>query len=195
MAGERYEVRLSGSGGQGIITAGIILAEAAAVHEGRNVVQTQSYGPESRGGASRAEVVISDGEIDYPKVTTPNLVLLMTQDAVDAYLDDRTDDAWAIVDSSMAKEIPDRPRLAPLPLTETAREEAGRTIVANIVGLGALAAVSEVVGRQAIRQAVLARVPRGTEELNEKALEAGLAAAEEFLVASRTARWKGGSGA
>ncbi|MFQ6131484.1 MAG: 2-oxoacid:acceptor oxidoreductase family protein [Armatimonadota bacterium] len=195
MAADRFEVRLSGSGGQGIITAGIILAEAAAVQEGRNVVQTQSYGPESRGGASRAEVVISDDEIDYPKVTRPNLVLLMTQDAVDAYLDDRTADAVAIVDSSMAKDIPHEPRVVPLPLTEIAREEAGRTIVANIVGLGALTALSDVVSRESMRKAVLARVPKGTEELNEKALAAGIAAAEEFAEASTSVRGRADSAA
>ncbi|MEA3375983.1 MAG: 2-oxoacid:acceptor oxidoreductase family protein, partial [Chloroflexota bacterium] len=80
----RYEVRLAGTGGQGTILAGIILAEAA-IREGKNVVQTQSYGPEARGGASRSEIVISEGEIDHPKVLEPNVTLCMSQEACDRY--------------------------------------------------------------------------------------------------------------
>ncbi len=82
---ERYEIRLSGTGGQGLIFAGIILAEAAGIHDGKYVCQTQSYGPEARGGASKAEVVISDREIDYPEAIKPDLLLAMSQKSCDAY--------------------------------------------------------------------------------------------------------------
>ncbi len=178
--GERYDVRLSGSGGQGIITAGLILAEAACVHEGYHVVQTQSYGPESRGGASKAEVVVSKSEIDYPKVTVPDLLLVMTQEACDAYIDDRADGAWAILDTSNIRDLPDRENLVLLPLTETARQETGRAIVANIVALGAIVELTGLVRPTSMREAVIARVPPGTEELNQKALVAGLAAVKEW---------------
>ncbi|MDA8217816.1 MAG: 2-oxoacid:acceptor oxidoreductase family protein, partial [Dehalococcoidales bacterium] len=83
---ERYEVRLAGVGGQGLQLAGLILAEAAAIYENKNVVQSQSYGAEARGGPSMSEVIIGDGDIDYPKVTEPDLLLALSQDAADRYV-------------------------------------------------------------------------------------------------------------
>jgi 2-oxoglutarate ferredoxin oxidoreductase subunit gamma len=180
----RYEVRLSGSGGQGIITAGIILAEAACVHEGYHAVQTQSYGPESRGGASKAEVVISKAEIDYPKVTTPDLLVVMTQEACDAYIGDRAEGGWAILDATNIPEVPAGENLVLLPLTELARQETGRAIVANIVALGALVELTGIVRPESMRAAVIARVPKGTEELNQKALAAGFAAVRQWREAN-----------
>ncbi|MDI6823696.1 MAG: 2-oxoacid:acceptor oxidoreductase family protein [Bacillota bacterium] len=176
MAGERWEARLAGAGGQGLITAGIILAEAAVL-AGRNAVQTQSYGPESRGGASRAEVVISDGEIDYPKVTSPDVLLVMTQEACRCYLGALKPGGLLVADQDLVNEVPPGPyRVARVPITRIAREEVGREIVANIVALGVLVALTEVVPEGVLEEAVMARVPRGTEELNRKALRAGLAA-------------------
>ena len=185
MAGpdDRYEVRLSGSGGQGIITAGIILAEAAGVHEGKNVVQTQSYGPESRGGAARSEVVISSGEIDFPKVIRPNLVLAMTQEACDAYARDVIEGGTVLLDSTFVHEAPEGDGIYVVPLTEVVREKAGRAIVANIAGLAIITAITGIVSRDSMHKAVLARVPKGTEALNEKALEVGYALAEEYCTA------------
>jgi 2-oxoglutarate ferredoxin oxidoreductase subunit gamma len=172
-------VRLSGSGGQGIITAGIILAEAAGVHEGKHVVQTQSYGPESRGGAARAEVVISDSEIDYPKVIRPNLLLAMTQEACDAYAGDVAEGGVVLLDSTFVGEVPDGESIYAIPITQVVRDEAGRAIVANIAALGIVTAITGIVSRDSMHTAVLARVPRGTEALNEKALEVGYALAAE----------------
>jgi len=177
MKDNRYEIRLSGSGGQGLILAGIILAEAASIHEGKEAVQTQSYGPESRGGASKSEVVISDTEIDYPKVTSPNLLLAMTQEACAKYLNDLKDDGIAILDSTFVEKWKESPNVIALPLTTIAKETTGRTIVANIVALGAITAKSGIVSKEAIEKAVLARVPKGTEEINLKALHAGFEAA------------------
>src|SRR5512142_1072470 len=96
---ERYEIRLSGTGGQGLIIAGIILAEAAGIYDGKYVCQTQSYGPEARGGASKAEVVISDEEIDYPMAIKPDVLLAMSQKACDSYLFDLKPGGTLIVDS------------------------------------------------------------------------------------------------
>lgn len=170
---ERYEIRLSGSGGQGLILAGIILAEAAVVYDGKNVVQTQSYGPEARGGASRAEVIISNEEIDYPKVTSPQLLLSLTQESFNKYTGDLAPDACVIVDDGIDTGSVTA-RFIKKPILQVAKEELGRILVANIVSLGICVAASKVVSREAIEKAVLSRVPKGTEELNRKALHRGL---------------------
>ncbi len=171
----RYEIRLAGSGGQGLILAGIILAEAAGIYDGKFVCQTQSYGPEARGGASKTEVVISDEEIDYPKAIQPDVLLAMNQKSLDAYIGGLKPEGLLIVDATLVPEVP-LDRFVALPFTEIARE-LGREMVANIVALGALAALSRAVTPESLGKAVLARVPKGTEELNHKALAAGLAAA------------------
>lgn len=175
-----YQVRVSGSGGQGVITAGIILAEAASLHEGYNAVQTQSYGPESRGGAAKSEVVISNGQIDYPKVVRCDVLVAMTEEAAKKYLPDVPPDGLAIIDSSMVQNWPDQPNVVAAPITETAHEVTGRAIAANIVALGILTDLTAVVSRESMRKAVLSRVPKGTEEMNEKALNAGFTLGERI---------------
>ncbi|BCV25581.1 2-oxoacid:acceptor oxidoreductase family protein [Gelria sp. Kuro-4] len=175
-----YEVRLSGEGGQGLITAGIILAEAA-IRDGYNVVQSQSYGPESRGGASRAEVIIADGPIGYPKVRRADLLLAMAQQAWEKYGPQVKPDGRIIVDSDLVQATAPGCALFAFPVTRVARETVGREIVANIVALGLVTGVGQVVSEEAIRKAVLRRVPKGTEELNMQALEAGLALAKRSL--------------
>lgn len=173
MEDKRFEIRLSGSGGQGLILAGIILGEAACIYEGKEAVQTQSYGPESRGGASKSEVVVSDSEIDYPKVTSPDLLLAMTQEACDKYTGDLKPDGVAILDTTFVERAPLGPHVIALPLTTMAKDITGKTIAANIVALGAIVATSEVVSKKAMEKAVVARVPKGTEEMNLKAFRAG----------------------
>jgi len=178
-----YEVRLSGEGGQGLITAGIILAEAAIL-DGYNVVQSQSYGPESRGGASRAEVIIGDGPIDYPKVRQADLLLAMAQPAWDKYGAQVKEDAIIIVDSGLVKvgTVPgavQKGRLVALPITALTREKIGRDLATNIVALGLVVGLSGFLREESVRRAVLRRVPRGTEEMNRRALELGLNLAEE----------------
>jgi len=171
----RYEIRLAGSGGQGLILAGIILAEAAGLYDGKFVCQTQSYGPAARGGASKAEVVISDGEIDYPQAIQPDVLLALNQKSLDTYLGDLKPGGLLIVDATLVPEVP-RDRFVALPFTQLARE-LGKEMVANIVALGALAALSAAVTPESLEKAVLARVPKGTEELNKRALDAGMKAA------------------
>ena len=172
----RYEVRLSGEGGQGIVLAGVILAEAAAIYDGKNATQTQVYGPESRGGASKAEVIISDEEIDYPKAMSVDLLLALTQAAADKYGKDTRSSGIVILDSSKVVTPPEGPfAVHRLPIIETAKEAVGKTMVANIVSLGAIVGLSKVVSRASIERAILARVPKGTEDLNRRALEAGFA--------------------
>jgi len=178
----RFEIRLAGSGGQGLILAGIILAEAAGIYDGKFVCQTQSYGPEARGGASKAEVVISDAAIDYPKAIRPDVLLAMNQKSLDAFLSDLKPEGLLLVDADLVQEVPASRALA-LPFTRIARE-AGSAMAANIVALGALAQLTGAVSLVSLEAAVLARVPQGTEELNRRALAAGAAAAQEGGAAS-----------
>lgn len=169
------EMRLSGSGGQGLILGGIILAEAAIL-DGKLAIQSQSYGPEARGGSSKSEVLISDKPIHFPKVTRPNLVLAMTQDAVNKYSADLPADGVLITDTTFVKEIPANVKnVYQLPITETAKHNLGRDLFANIVALGAIVALTKAVSFESITKAVLSRVPAGTEDLNRKALELGTA--------------------
>lgn len=167
------EIRLSGSGGQGIILAGIILAEAAIL-EGNNAIQSQSYGPEARGGASKAEVIVSTDEIHFPKVQNPDYLLSLTQIAADKYLSDIGEDGVVIVDSAI--KLPDNikaKQVIQIPIIQTANEVIGKSIVANIVAVGAIVQITGVVSKEAVEKAILSRVPKGTEELNIQALEEG----------------------
>ena len=173
----RYEMRLSGSGGQGIILMGIILAEAIGIYDGKCVAQTQAYGPEARGGSSKAEVVVSDEEIDYPKAMKPDLLLAMNQKSCDEFYPDLKPDGILIVDSTFVRQIP-TPKAFQVPFTRIAREKFKREMVANIVALGALTQLTPMVSAKAVEAAVLARVPKGTETLNRDALKAGMAAAK-----------------
>ena len=172
----RYEIRLSGSGGQGIILMGIILAEAIGIYDGKCVAQTQAYGPEARGGSSKAEVVVSDEEIDYPKAMKPDLLLAMNQKSCDEFYPDLKPDGLLIVDSTFVRQIPTL-KAFQVPFTRIAREKFKREMVANIVALGALTQLTPMVSAKAVEAAVLARVPKGTETLNRDALKAGMAAA------------------
>jgi len=173
----RYEIRLSGSGGQGLILMGIILAEAIGIYDGKYVAQTQSYGPEARGGSSKSEVIVSDEEIDYPKVMSLDLLLVMNQKSCDEFYPDLKSDGILIVDSTFVTQIPS-PKAFQVPFTHIAREKLKREVVANIVALGALSHLTPIVSAKAIESAVLARVPKGTEKLNREALRAGMNAAK-----------------
>lgn len=169
----RWEVRLAGTGGQGLITAGIILAEAAALFDDRHVVQTQTYGPESRGGASRADVIIGTEPIDYPEVSRPGVLLVLSQQAMDRYGRQVTAGGLVLFDSDLVEPVvAEAARPLGLPFTETARS-LGRVIVANVVALAALVAVTGCVSQRALEQAVLGRVPERFAELNRRALAAG----------------------
>ena len=174
---DRYEIRLAGEGGQGMILAGVILAEAAALHDGLNAVQTQSYGPEARGGTSRSEVIIARGEIDYPKVMSANLLLCMSQEACDKFGADVKDEGLIVVDSTSVSRLPSH-RAVAVPISQIAQEATSRRLTASIVARGLVGGLTAIVSRPALEQAVAGRVPRGTEEMNLKALAAGYAAAE-----------------
>ncbi|MBU2699627.1 2-oxoglutarate ferredoxin oxidoreductase subunit gamma [Sporomusaceae bacterium BoRhaA] len=168
------QMRLSGTGGQGLILAGIILAEAAIL-DGKNAIQSQSYGPEARGGSSKSEVLISDKPLHFPKVTKPDLVLAMSQEACDKYTSDLDEDGILIVDTGFVKEIPQKAKkIFEFPITEKAKTEVGKTLFANIVAIGAIVALTKCVSEESITKAVLNRVPKGTEKVNTQALKIGM---------------------
>ena len=171
----RCELRLSGAGGQGLLFAGKIIAEAAAIYDEKIATQAQSYGPEARGGASKSDVVISDGEIDYPAASSLDLLLALTQESVDAYLKDVKPGGIVLVDSDLVGPVPDGGyRVVRLPIVETARSTVGKVISANLVAVGIIAGLIGIVSVSSIESAIKARVPRGTEEFNLRAFHAGL---------------------
>ncbi len=178
---DRYELRFSGSGGQGLITAAIIFAEAAGVYDGKYVCQTQSYGPEARGGKSKAEVVISDKPIDYPKSLNLYLLLAMNQAACDAYFFDLNAAGLLIVDSTLVEQYPTS-RIIGIPFTDIAKDELGHQVVANMVALGAVGALCKQVNLKNLEKALVERVPKGTEELNRKAFQRGIEEAGKINV-------------
>ena len=170
------QLRLSGSGGQGVITAAIIFAEAA-VKEGKEAVQSQSYGPEARGGASKAEVIINDTTIYHPHVEQPDLVLAMTQKAADKYYKDLNASGTLVLDTDLVPEPPAFAHTIRIPITKLAIEEVGKPLFANIVALGALVHLTKIVSFDTVKECVAKRVPPHTVEQNMKALQVGWDAA------------------
>jgi 2-oxoglutarate ferredoxin oxidoreductase subunit gamma len=176
----RVDIRIAGFGGQGIILAGIVIGKAAALHDDLFAVQTQSYGPEARGGASKTEVIISDQEIDYPKVQKPDIFVAMSHEALVAYLDDLKDGGTLIVDPDLIKEKEvlsfvkkHNIKFYKAPVTRTAEEKIGIRIVANIVMIGAITRITHIISEKAARKAVAESVPLGTEDKNMAAFNAG----------------------
>lgn len=175
----RREIRVSGSGGQGIILISKILAEAAAVYEDLNATQTQSYGPEARGGSSRADVIISDTDIDYPRAEKLDILLSLTQEACDQYVVDLQPGGVLVLDSKYVTRVPQGDfRVHVLPIIETAELRLKKGLVANIVALGTLVGLGGMLKPENVEAAILSRVPRGTEELNLAAFRAGMELAQ-----------------
>ena len=173
----RKQLRLSGSGGQGVITAAIIFAEAA-VAEGKQAVQSQSYGPEARGGASKSEVIIDDEKIFHPHVKNPDFVLAMTQKAADKYFSDMNPDGVLILDDDLVPTSPNFKNIIRVPITKLAVEKVGKSLFANIVALGVLVKVTKIVNLETIKKAVANRVPPHTVEQNMAALQIGFDSVE-----------------
>ena len=176
---DRFEMRLSGSGGQGMILASVIFAEAIGKSDQRNVVQTQSYGPEARGGASKSDVVISENEVFYPKAMKLDLLLTMTQESLDKYYCDLKEGGTLIVDTTLVTEFPTENYYG-LPFTQLAKEKAGHVMVANVIALAAIAELTGTLSREALTAAVLNRAPKGTEEKNKLAIEIGFTEAAKL---------------
>lgn len=167
------EIRIAGFGGQGVVLSGQIIGQAASVYDGGFATLTQSYGPEARGGACTAEVVLSNEPIGYPYVQNPQVIIILSQEAYTKYGHNLPAESMIIIDPDLVN--PDSsqdPAPLSIPATRMARE-VGRAVVANIIMLGFLAAVSDLVSYEALKKSVLASVPKGTEEFNIKAFELG----------------------
>lgn len=175
----RGEIRFAGFGGQGIVSAGRITGRAAVVHDGKYAVLIQSYGPEARGGACTAEVVIDENPIAYPRLTVPQVAVIMSQEAYDKYGRDIRPGGLLIVDPDLVEYgHGEDVRVVPVPATRIA-EGLGKRIVANVVMLGALAALWDGISKKALLRAVIESVPPHTVDLNRRAFEAGYSYVEE----------------
>ncbi|MDU9048580.1 MAG: 2-oxoacid:acceptor oxidoreductase family protein [Candidatus Electrothrix sp. Rat3] len=178
---QRYEICFSGAGGQGIITLAVIFAEAVGVHNGKHVCQTQSYGPEARGGKSKAEVVISNTPIDYPKALGLDLLLAMNQVACDAYFFNLNSDGILVIDKGLVEHSPTS-RVVAIPFTQIAREEIGQEMTANMVALGAVGLLSGQIDLAFLEKALLSRIPAGTKEVNSAAFRSGVEEAKKINI-------------
>jgi len=177
----RQEIRFAGFGGQGIISAGRITGRAAVLHDKKHAVLIQSYGPEARGGACSAEVVVGDRPVDYPRVGTPDVAVIMSQEAYEKFGSDVKPGGLLLLDQDLVEhEEREDVRVVEVPATRIA-EELGRRIVANVVMLGALAALWPAISREAMLSAIVEAVPPHTRDLNKKAFEAGVSYVEENI--------------
>ena len=183
MISNHYEMRFSGSGGQGMMLMGDVLAQAAGIQEGKEVVLLKSYGPEARGGACRSELITDTEAIGYPSLRKPDFVLAMSQLACDSYTADMdAENGVLLVDSELVERVPEQVKhVYRIPLTEIAKQETGKVITANVVALGAISVLSHGAGEDAIKAAVLNRFPEKLHAINLKAFEAGAAAAKALL--------------
>ena len=178
---KRYRIVFSGSGGQGIVTASIIFAEAAVIYETMIAVQSQTYGPEARGGSARSDVIISDTKINYPKVVQPNVLVCLTQEAYDKYCAIIRPGGLLITDTRYVKteRIVDA-RQAELAMHQTVMNRLGKSIVFNICMLGVLLSFTGIINSESIIKVLENRIPAGFLEMNKKALHLGIAIAKEF---------------
>ena len=169
----RKEIRLSGSGGQGLILAGVILAEGAILSD-LNAVQTQSYGPEARGGASKSEVILSNECINFPKVIHSDILISLTQKSFDEYIKNSKENSIVIVDSSINTHNIENFTLYKVPILHTAKEVIKKPMAANIVTLGVISSIVDEVDKENLKFAILKRVPKGTEDINILAFKEGI---------------------
>jgi len=171
--GNRQEILLTGAGGQGLILASIVLARAA-VDDNKNVVQTQSYGPEARGGASMAGVIIDVDAIEFPKVTEPTVLLCMNQASFNKYLPRIKPGCLVIVDSTFVSgPFREEYQVQSYPITSTAREVLKKEVVANMMALGVVNAAANLVDREIFKESIFELAPKGSGEINQQAFELG----------------------
>lgn len=173
VAQELQEIRIAGFGGQGVILAGFIIGKAASLYDGKSATMTQAYGPESRGGACSADVVMGQGEIGYPKVKSPHVLLAMSQEAYTLNVPHVHPDGLVIIDSDLVKiETPPAARLLSVPATRLA-EQLGKKVVANIIMLGFFTAQTQLLSQEAMKKAIQSSVPARFTSLNLRAFEMG----------------------
>lgn len=181
----RTEIRIGGFGGQGVVTMAVVLGETLSLVEGRQCVQTQSYGPEARGGASKSEIVVDDEEVDYPKVEEPDVFVVLSRAAYLEYIDGLKDDGILIIDEDLVEiegDLPAGVKVYKVPATRIADKDIGNKQATNVVMLGALASITGIVTKDGLKKAIQDRWPRFT-ETNFKALDLGIKAGESALAA------------
>ena len=178
---ERCRMVFSGSGGQGVITAAIIIAEAAVLYENLIAVQSQMYGPEARGGATRTDIIISDSKINYPKVTQPNVLVCLTQEAYNKFYPIIRPGGLLITDTRYVKIQRKADAVQKeLPMYQTVMEKIGKPIVFNIFMLGVVISMTQLVKPESIMKVLETRIPSGFLEMNRQALNLGMAMGDEF---------------
>lgn len=168
------EIRIAGFGGQGVILSAIIMGKAASIYEGGYATMTQSFGPEARGGACSAQVIISDQPVLYPYVTNPDILMVMSQEAYAKFAPEVKRDGMLIIERDLVRisNLPAGTRVYSCPGTRIA-EELGKKMVLNVVMLGFFAAVAKILDPDSLRKAVVDSVPSAFAELNQKAFDAG----------------------
>jgi len=170
---ERIETRISGLGGQGVVLAGVILGRAA-VCDGKYAVQTQSYGAEARGSAAKSEVLISNEKISFPEVRKCDILVTMSQSALDKHLRDLKENGTLLVDEDMVKELPKiKAEVFKVPATRIAEAELGSKIYANVVMLGALTKITGMLSKRAVEKAITDIVPKEAKENNLNGFKKG----------------------
>lgn len=185
------EIRIAGFGGQGIILAGAITGQAAAIHDGKNAVLVKSYGPEARGGACSTQIIISDSEIYYPYVREPSILAVMSQEAFTRFVKELREGGVLIVDEDLVRKenyeaVRGNYELHTIPATRIA-EQMGRRIIANIVMLGFFTKVTGIVSADGMKAVITKYVPKGTEQLNLNAFQKGYEYAEKGELAGTSA--------
>ncbi len=172
---KHIEIKIGGFGGQGIVLSGFIMGKAASIYDKKNATLTQSYGPESRGGACSAQLIVSEEEVDYPEVQKPEILMVISQEAYEKFTPCLVKGGILIYDEDLVNSVnnlPKETRIYSIPSTRFA-EELGRKIVTNIIMLGFFTAITSVISYESMKKSVLSSIPAGTEELNLKAFQKG----------------------
>jgi 2-oxoglutarate ferredoxin oxidoreductase subunit gamma len=181
----KTEIRIGGFGGQGVILSGFIIGKASAIFDSRFATMIQSFGPEARGGACNAQVIISDTPVLYPYITIPNILVIMSQEAYNKFGSNVKRGGTILFESDLVKvnNIDKSLKVYSIPATHLA-EELGRKIVLNIVMVGFFTAVTNIVSYDSIKKSILDSVPKGTETININAFEKGFQYGKEILLHS-----------
>lgn len=177
----RVRLVFSGSGGQGVITAAIILAEAAVIHEGMNATQSQNYGAAARGGSTRSDIIISDDEIDFPEVDQPNILVCLTQDAYNSYSNIIRPGGTLLTDSKFVQTVKkvDAKKIE-LPMYEQVMDKIRKPVVYNICMLGALIGITEILEPNTVMLVLEKRIPQDFLKINIRAFDLGLALGSQY---------------
>jgi len=178
----QISLRFSGFGGQGIILSAVIIASGAVMHEGKAAVQTQSYGPESRGGATKADAILSDTEINYPLINKTDVLIALSQESLEKYINDTHENSLVIIDPLFIKKAPGSDhhiRLIEIPSAKLA-DELGSRLVANMIILGAVVALTSVISQEALEESIKGNTAPAFHELNISGMRVGVRYAQKL---------------